>query len=41
MIKLYGVPMSRAARSIWAIEEVGVEYELVPTNFQWIHELMT
>ena len=33
MIKLHGVPMSRAARSIWAIEEVGVEYELVPTNF--------
>ena len=33
MIKLYGVPTSRAARSIWAIEEVGVEYELVPTSF--------
>jgi glutathione S-transferase len=33
VIKLYGVPMSRAARSIWAIEEVGVDYELVPTSF--------
>jgi len=33
VIQLYGVPMSRALRSIWAIEEVGVEYELVPTNF--------
>jgi glutathione S-transferase len=25
--------MSRAVRSIWAIEEVGVDYELVPTSF--------
>jgi glutathione S-transferase len=33
MIELYGIPASRALRSIWAIEEVGVEYELVPTNF--------
>ena len=33
MIKLYGVPMSRALRSLWALEEIGVEYESVPVNF--------
>jgi glutathione S-transferase len=33
MRKLYGISGSRALRSIWAIEEVGVEYEHVPTNF--------
>lgn len=33
MIKLYGISGSRALRSMWAIEEVGVEYELVPTHF--------
>jgi glutathione S-transferase len=33
VIKLYGISGSRALRSIWAIEEVGVEYELVPTHF--------
>jgi len=32
-MKLYGVPASRAMRSIWAAEEVGVDYELVPTSF--------
>ena len=32
-IKLYGIPGSRALRSIWAIEEVGVEYEHIPTSF--------
>jgi len=32
-MKLYGVPASRAFRSIWAAEEVGVDYELVPTSF--------
>lgn len=30
---LYGVSGSRALRSIWAIEEVGVNYEHVPTHF--------
>ncbi len=33
MIKLYGISGSRALRSIWAIEEVGVDYENVPTHF--------
>jgi len=33
MIKLYGIAGSRAQRSIWALEEIGVEYELVPTDF--------
>ena len=32
-VKLYGIPGSRALRSIWAAEEVGVEYELVKTSF--------
>jgi glutathione S-transferase len=33
MIKLYGIPASRAFRSLWAIEEVGAEYENVPVHF--------
>ncbi len=33
MIKLYGMAMSRAFRSLWALEELGVEYELVTTHF--------
>jgi len=32
-MKLYGVPASRAVRSIWAAEEVGVDYELVSTSY--------
>ncbi len=31
--KLYGVSGSRAIRSLWAIEEVGIEYEHVSVNF--------
>ena len=34
MIQVYGISGSRAIRSIWAAEEVGVEYEHVPTHFQ-------
>ncbi|MEM7217272.1 MAG: glutathione S-transferase family protein [Pseudomonadota bacterium] len=33
MTTLYGVSGSRAIRSIWAIEEVGIDYEHVPTHF--------
>ena len=32
MIRLYGVRQSRAARSLWALEELGVPYELVSTE---------
>ena len=32
-MKLYGVPGSRALRSIWAAEETGVDYEFVSTHF--------
>lgn len=33
MIKLYGVPASRASRSLWMLEELGVPYENVPVSF--------
>jgi glutathione S-transferase len=32
-MKLYGITGSRALRSIWCLEEVGADYELVPTHF--------
>lgn len=31
---LYGISGSRALRSIWAMEEVGIEYDHVPTDFR-------
>ncbi len=33
MIKLYGSSMSRAGRSLWALEEAGVKFEHVPVGF--------
>ena len=33
MIKLYGVPRSRAFRALWMLEELGLPYENVKTNF--------
>lgn len=33
MIRLYGVPGSRAMRSLWMLEELGVPYENIKTNF--------
>jgi glutathione S-transferase len=33
MIKLYGVRVSRAFRSLWMLEELGIEYEHVPIDF--------
>ena len=33
MIRIYGISQSRALRCLWALEEVGVPYEHVPTNF--------
>ena len=33
MIKLYGVPTSRAGRCMWMLEELGLAYEQVPVSF--------
>ena len=33
MIKVYGSPMSRASRTLWALEEAGQAYQLVPLDF--------
>lgn len=33
MIKLYGIRQSRAMRSLWALEELGVPYEHMPIHF--------
>lgn len=32
-IQLYGIPMSRAGRCVWALEEIGLEYEQIPIHF--------
>lgn len=33
MLKIYGHPGSRAARTLWVCRELGLEYEHVPTHF--------
>ncbi|MGH7864419.1 MAG: glutathione S-transferase family protein [Candidatus Binataceae bacterium] len=33
MIKIYGTSQSRAARSLWALEELGLKYEHSPVSF--------
>lgn len=33
MLKIYGVPQSRAARALWMAEELGLPYEHIPTHF--------
>ncbi len=33
MIKLYGIPASRAGRCLWMLQELGLEYENVPVSF--------
>jgi glutathione S-transferase len=33
MITLYGIRASRAFRCLWMLEELGLDYENVPTNF--------
>jgi glutathione S-transferase len=33
VIKLYGVPTSRASRCMWMLEELELPYELVPVSF--------
>jgi|SRR5215469_4519660 len=33
MLKIYGTSMSRAARTLWAAEELGLQYEHTPIGF--------
>ncbi len=33
-VKLYGIAASRAFRSLWAAEEIGLDYDHVPTHFR-------
>lgn len=34
MLRIHGIPRSRAFRCIWAAEEAGLAYEVVPIGFQ-------
>ena len=33
MLKIYGIPRSRAFRTLWMAEELGIEYENIPIDF--------
>jgi glutathione S-transferase len=33
MITLYGIPRSRTFRCLWMLQELGLEYRSIPTNF--------
>ena len=33
MLKIHGIARSRAFRCIWAAEEAGVPYEIIPVGF--------
>ena len=33
MIKLYGLSTSRAGRCVWALQEIGLDYEQIPVHF--------
>jgi glutathione S-transferase len=33
MLKIYGIPRSRAFRTLWMAKELGLDYENVPINF--------
>jgi len=33
MLKIYGTAMSRASRTLWAAEELGLKYEHIPVGF--------
>lgn len=32
MITLYGMPKTRSMRAVWALEEIGVEYQFIPVD---------
>ena len=38
MLKIYGIPQSRAARCLWMARELGVEHENVPVHFRATRE---
>lgn len=32
-LKIYGIPASRAIRTLWAAEELGLEYQDIPLHY--------
>ena len=36
-LKIYGTPVSRANRTIWMCEELGLDYEIVPVDNREAH----